>query len=175
MAVQGMHLIEHLVQWAQYHILNWSMRDATGLLSPANSEVVHFVWNLGVVAAVLYLVWGGVRNPWAWLLLGWAILHTVEHTYMFVRYLTVLDELRSLGLGKVAAQGLPGLLGRDGLLATSTLTQNTFLCRLPGVTTAVRLDVHFWWNMGETLLLLVAAHVHLANPVHRGVQPTARA
>ena len=61
----------------------------------------------------------------------------------------------------VAAQGLPGILGRDGWLATSELTQGTFICRLSGVTTAVRLDVHFWWNIGETMLLLLAGNMYL--------------
>jgi hypothetical protein len=62
-----------------------------------------------------------------------------------------------MGVTSITAQGLPGVLGRDGWLARSQATQGTFLCRLPGVTTANRLDVHFWWNMGEIGLLLIAA------------------
>ena len=53
------------------------------------------------------------------------------------------------------------MLGRDGWLARSGVTQGTFLCRLPGLTTATRLDVHFWWNVGELTLLLLAAHAFL--------------
>jgi len=72
-------------------------------------------------------------------------------------------ELRLRGTGAAAggrrptAQGLPGIIGRDGWLARSPLTQGTFLCTLPGITTAMRLDVHFWWNIIETTLLLGAA------------------
>ena len=158
LAAQGFHGIEHVAQWTQYHILNWSARASTGLLSPANAEWVHFVWNWIVLLTVLCLLRGGRRNIWACLLLAWALAHTLEHTYMFVRYLTVLADLRQIGVTNVTAQGLPGVLGRDGWLARSAATQDTFLCRLPGVTTAIRLDVHFWWNMGEVALLLLAAH-----------------
>src|SRR5262249_28206946 len=38
LAMQGFHTVEHIVQWFQYHILNWTPREATGLLSAANSE-----------------------------------------------------------------------------------------------------------------------------------------
>ena len=61
-----------------------------------------------------------MRNPWAWLLLAWTTAHTFEHSYMMVRYLIVLQDMRALGVTNVAAQGLPGILGRDGWLATST-------------------------------------------------------
>jgi hypothetical protein len=110
-----------------------------------------------VVFATIYLVRGGMRNLWAWLLLIWATAHALEHAYMFVRYLDLLRELQQMGFPQLSAQGLPGVLGRDGWLARSELTQGTFLCRLPGVTTAIRLDVHFWWNIGEIALLLLAA------------------
>jgi hypothetical protein len=94
-------------------------------------------------------------------LLVWTIAHASEHTYMMVRYLQLKHELGVLGVPEVSAQGLPGILGRDGWLARSPVTQDTFLCRLPGLTTTTRLDVHFWWNTGETLLLLIAAHLFL--------------
>jgi hypothetical protein len=73
----------------------------------------------------------------------------------------VLNELGQLGVTGITAQGLPGILGRDGWLARSELTRGTFLCNLPGLTTASRLDVHFWWNVGETALLLLAGHSYL--------------
>jgi hypothetical protein len=62
---------------------------------------------------------------------------------------------------EVSAQGLPGFFGRDGWIATSDVTRNSFVCRLPGFTTAVRLDVHFWWNVGETVLLILATETTL--------------
>lgn len=171
---QGFHGVEHLLQWAQYHILYWSMRSSNGLLSPANAEWVHFVWNWIVLVCIVALIGGGMRGPWAWALLAWSLAHTLEHTYMFVRYLAVLDELSRAGVTSVTAQGLPGILGRDGWLARSPATQGTFLCRLPGIATAPRLDVHFWWNVGETLLLLLAGNAFMRDRVYRTIQPRAK-
>jgi hypothetical protein len=158
---QGFHTLEHLAQWVQYHVLRWPSFVSGGLISTLNAEWVHFVWNWVVLLTVIYLVRGGMRNPWAWLLLAWTTAHTFEHSYMMARYLMVLQDMRAMGVTNVAAQGLPGILGRDGWLATSELTQGTFICRLTGVTTAVRLDVHFWWNIGETTLLLLAGNRYL--------------
>ncbi len=162
LVMQGVHTIEHLVQWVQYYVLFWTARQSNGLLSAANAEWVHFVWNWAVLFVVLWLVIKGrMRNLWAYGLVLVAGLHAIEHSYTFVRYLQVLEELRQLGVTNVTAQGLPGIVGRDGWLARSAFTQGTFLCTLPGLTTAIRLDVHFWWNAIEMVLLLLAAHVFL--------------
>jgi hypothetical protein len=161
LAAQGFHTIEHVSQMIEYHLLKWPPFASSGLVSAANAEWIHFVWNWAVVAAIVYLVRGGMRDVWAWLLLVWAAAHALEHAYLFARYLEMRAELARLGFPSLTAQGLPGVLGRDGWLARSAATQGTFLCRLPGVTTASRIDVHFWWNAGEILLLLPAAHVFL--------------
>jgi hypothetical protein len=161
LVAQGFHTIEHIVQWIQNHVLLWSLRASTGVISPANAEWVHFVWNWGVLLIVAWLVWRGMRNPFAWLLLAWATAHTLEHTYLMAQHLVVLDDLRGFGITKITAQGLPGVLGIDGWLALSDLTQGTFLCRIPFLTTATRLDIHFWWNIGEVILLTLAANAWL--------------
>jgi hypothetical protein len=168
LAAQGFHSIEHLAQWVQYHLLGWPPFASSGLISAANAEWVHFVWNWGVVVITLYLVRGGMRNAWAWLLLAWALAHTLEHTYMMARYLMIKQELAALGFGGLSAQGLPGILGRDGWLARQAASSGLFFCRLPGLTTAPRLDIHFWWNIGEIALLLPAAHVFLRRSVVSG-------
>jgi hypothetical protein len=161
LAAQGFHSVEHAVQEIQYHILHWPPFASSGLISAANAEWVHFVWNWAVVLTIAYLVRGGMRNAWAWLLLAWSLAHAIEHAYMMFRYLEVVQQLRQFGFADVSAQGLPGILGRGGWLARSDVTQGTFLCRLPGLTTAPRIDVHFWWNAGEIALLLLAAHTFL--------------
>jgi len=161
LVAQGTHTIEHITQWVQYYILYLPARRSTGLLSAANAEWVHFVWNWAVLIVVIGLMRGGLRNFWATLLLAVTTAHTLEHTYLFVRHLIVLSELHQMNIYNVTAQGLPGIIGRDGWLARSPITQGTFICTLPGLTTAVRLDVHFWWNAGEIVLLLAAAHVFL--------------
>ena len=160
-AAQSFHGFEHLVQWVQYHILRWPFFKASGIISAANAEWVHFGWNWTVLIIMSLLVKGGLRNTFAWLMLAWTIAHTAEHTYLMMRYLQALSALSDLGVTNVSAQGLPGFFGRDGWLATSDTTRSSFVCRLPGFTTAVRLDVHFWWNVGETALLLLATAAEL--------------
>lgn len=161
LTVQGVHTIEHLVQWGQYHLLYQTMRESNGLLSPANAEWVHFVWNWFVLAVVVVLMVGGMRNGWMWLLLVVAGFHAVEHSYTFIRYQLIFGELRALGVVDVTPQGLAGIVGRDGWLARSDLTRNTILCTIPGLTTAVRLDIHFWWNAAEIVLLMLGGHFYL--------------
>lgn len=170
LAMQGFHSIEHVAQWFQYHVLHWPPWWSNGLISAANAEWIHFIWNWIVVAVTIVLLRRGVRNGWAWLLLIWAVAHALEHTYMLVRYLQLVQELQHQGTPFVSAQGLPGILGRDGWLARSALTQGTFVCRLPGLTTAPRLDIHFWWNTGEIMLLLMAAHTFLRTHLHSSPQ-----
>jgi hypothetical protein len=161
LVTQGVHTIEHITQWVEYYILHLPARQSTGLLSAANAEWVHFVWNWTVMIVVIALMRGGMRNVWTTLLLVVTTAHTLEHTYMFIRYLLVLSKLHQMNVYNVTAQGLPGIIGRDGWLARSAFTQGTFLCTLPGLTTAMRLDVHFWWNVIEMSLLLVAGSLFL--------------
>jgi hypothetical protein len=39
------------------------------LISAANSEWGHFLWNWGVLLVMLRLYWLGLRNPWAYVML----------------------------------------------------------------------------------------------------------
>lgn len=158
---QGTHTIEHITQWVQYYVLYLPARQSNGLLSAANAEWVHFVWNWLVLIVVLLLMRGGLQNGWMNAMLVISTAHAVEHSYLFIRHLIVLDELRALDICTVTAQGLPGIVGRDGWLARSDWTQSTFLSIFPGLTTAMRLDVHFWWNLLEMILLLGAGHIFL--------------
>lgn len=167
---QSGHGVEHIAQWIQYHLLGYTLRVSTGLISAADSELVHFVWNWGVLLVMLRLFWLGMRNPWAWLMLAWSIAHTSEHTYLYIRHLMVLDVLQGFGEPKLTAQGLPGIFGRDGWLARSPLTAGTWVCTIPGLTTATRLDVHFWWNVGETVLMFIAAHTHISHQRQRSAR-----
>jgi hypothetical protein len=149
LVAQGLHTVEHLAQFAQYHLLGWPLKAASGLISPLNAEVVHFVWNWAVVLTVYRLLWAGLHRSWMWLLFAWATAHTAEHTYMFLHY------VQSGGV-----QGLPGILGAGGWLAQHAEASPplSFVCMLaPGLVSAPRLDVHFWWNIGEIVLLVLAA------------------
>lgn len=163
--VQGLHSIEHGVQYAQRHLLHLPLRQSNGLLSPANSEWVHFVWNWLVLIAVVALFARGMRGFWAVTLLVWATAHTFEHTYMWWRFLEVGAELRELGQGQVTAQGLPGIVGRGGWLDLNGGPRLELICGMPFLTTTDRLEAHFVWNAGEILLLLPAVHVFLRRRV----------
>ncbi len=162
LTAQGLHSVEHIAQWAEYHVFNFTLRQSNGLLSPANAEWVHFVWNWVVLFAIIAIIASGMRNIWAWILLFVAVTHTIEHSYSFIRYLQILSELGSMGVTNISAQGLPGILGRDGWLARSPLTQGTIWCGIPGLTTAERLDLHFWWNVIEMTFTVLASHVYLS-------------
>lgn len=167
LAMQSFHTLEHTAQMIQYHLLNWAPFASSGLISAANAEWVHFAWNWVIVAAFVYLMRHGMRGFWAWALLVWAIAHSLEHTYMLVRYYQAVQELKALGIADLGlAQGLPGVLGRDGWLAYSGICG-----RIPGLTTASRVDVHFWWNVGEIVLLLVAAHPFLKERIGHHSSP----
>jgi len=165
LAAQGFHSLEHVVQLIQFHVLQWQASASTGLISAANAEWIHFVWNWSVVVVVVALIRRGMRSVWAALLLAWSVAHGLEHAYLLLQYLQVQQELGRLGFASLPAQGLPGVLGHDGWLSRSTSTQGTFLCTLPGLTTAPRLDIHFWWNAGEMALLLMAV-ARSAKPKH---------
>jgi len=162
LALQGFHTVEHIAQFVEYHVFGWQAKVSSGLISAANVEWIHFAWNWSVLLIVGYLMTvGRMRNLWAWALLLWATAHTLEHTYLFIRYLSTVRLLAAQGVSTSFAQGLPGILGRDGWLAATGVEQPglALVCRLaPPLITAIRLDVHFWWNVGETVLLFAAAH-----------------
>lgn len=157
LAMQGFHTIEHTAQMVQYHLLKWPPYLSAGLISAANAEWVHFSWNWIVVACFVYLMRSGMRSVWAWGMLIWSVAHSLEHTYLLIRFYQALAELRALGINEPSlVQGLPGVLGRDGWLAFSGICG-----RVPGLTTASRIDIHFWWNAGEITLLALAANPFL--------------
>jgi hypothetical protein len=153
LVLQGFHMLEHTAQLVQYYALDLPPARAQGLLAALNVEWVHFIWNWLVWGCLAYLMARGWRTPLVWALIAWATLHALEHTYLLVRYLQVVAELRALGLPLFdSAEGLPGILGRNGWLAYSS-----FCGPVPGLSTAPRVAIHFGWNAGETLLLFLAA------------------
>ncbi len=155
--LQSFHMLEHAAQVVQYYLLDWTSARSLGLIVAANAEWIHFTWNWLVWGCCLFLFMRGMRGVWGWTLMVWATAHSLEHTYLLIRYIQVVVELRALGLPLFdSAQGLPGILGKNGWLAYSSLCG-----RIAGLTTASRVAVHFWWNVGEFALLLLAANARL--------------
>ena len=154
LALQGFHTLEHIIQLSQFYIFDRPGIQAQGLISSLNVEWVHFFWNWMAWGLVVYLFTHGMKGVWSYPLMVWITLHTLEHTYMLLHYLHVANEVGALGLPQFSAeQVLPGILGRDGWLAN-----NLLICRgIPGLTTLPRVAIHFYWNVGEMTLLLLAA------------------
>lgn len=162
-ALQGFHTIEHIAQYVQFHYLGWPGKVAGGLLAAANVETIHFLWNWAVCLSVLGILTAGVRNPWGYLMFAWSLTHSLEHTYLFVKYLDAVLVLwaQDVQVSSVFAQGLPGILGSHGWLEMTgwQYAPTAFLCQLaPPLVTAPRISVHFWWNIGEVAFLVPYAH-----------------
>jgi hypothetical protein len=143
--VQALHLGEHVVQMIQLHVLGWPPALARGVVSQLDIEKVHFVWNVGVVVALGWLVIRGARSPWLMATLVWAALHTGEHGFLLSRALLS------------GVEGAPGILGAGGWLARQGWD-------VPGLTTWSRASVHLAWNAVEVGLLALASAV-IANVV----------
>ena len=124
------HFLEHVVQMVQLHVLHLPGHEAHGVFGAFDSEWVHFTWNNTVTLVVFLLVTRFSGNRWLWLtalIAGW---HGLEHSYIMWVYLTT-------GL-----RGSPGLLGAGGVIGGG----------LPVPT----VDLHFYYNLIETLPLLIA-------------------
>jgi hypothetical protein len=168
--LQGFHTIEHVVQLIQFYVLNRPPVQSQGLISSLNVEWVHFIWNWTVWGMVVFLMRNGMKSIFTIPFFVWMTMHSLEHTYMLLNYLHVSAELGQLNLPQFgSAQVLPGVLGRDGWLAN-----NLAFCRnIPGLSTLPRVAVHFYWNVGEMILLLLAAREALPKMVSKvQVEPT---
>ena len=129
---QTVHLFEHVAQMVQIHILALSGTSAQGIVGQLNIEWVHFIWNAWVFLAVVMLL---PRFPRNWWLIGVALLagwHLFEHSVIMATYL------------RTGVVGSPGLLSAGGLIGGLPLA---------------RPDLHFLYNLAETIPLLVGWRV----------------
>ena len=101
---QAAHMIEHLAQMVELHILGWLGPKASGIIGFLNIEWVHLIWNSWVLLAVFMLLFAYQRNVWLWIMFFFAIYHEIEHIYMVSIYI------------RTGIAGNPGLLARGGLL-----------------------------------------------------------
>lgn len=122
------HFIEHLVQMYQIHLLGLKGVAARGIFGQLDVEWVHFLFNTYLLIAFLLLVLKFRKNPWLWVTVVVALIHEFEHLYIMRNYFIT---------GK---QGLPGLLGRGGVIDIPLL----------------RADVHFLYNLVESVPMMLA-------------------
>jgi hypothetical protein len=127
---QTAHLVEHIAQMVQIHLLHLSGASAQGILGQLNIEWVHFTWNALVLVAILVLLPHFRTNPWLIAVTPLAAWHFVEHAVLIATYL------------QTGASGTPGLLSSGGLVF--------------GGLPIPRADLHFLYNLAETLPLLLA-------------------
>lgn len=128
--VQTAHLLEHVAQMVQIHLLGLTGADARGIVGQLDIEWVHFAWNAGVVVALGVLLVHYKAN--AWLLVATAIAswHLIEHDVIMQTFLAT------------------GIAGAPGLLASGGLIRGGLPLSRP--------DLHFLYNLVETAPILFA-------------------
>ena len=127
---QTAHLLEHVAQMIQIHVLHLSGANAQGIVGKLNIEWVHFIWNVLVLVTLLVLLPRFRTNPWLIAVTPLAAWHFVEHSVMIATYI------------QTGVSGTPGLLSSGGLLF--------------GGLPIARPDLHFLYNLVETAPLLAA-------------------
>ncbi len=127
---QGAHFLEHVAQMVQIHLLGLSGLQARGIFGMLDIEWVHFIWNSWVLLCAVLLVFLFRKNPWLWVLLVIAVWHEIEHVSIMSVFLST---------GHV---GTPGLLARGGAIG--------------GGLPLSRPDLHFYYNLLEELVLIMA-------------------
>jgi hypothetical protein len=132
---QTLHFFEHVAQMIQIHVLGLSGPSARGIVGQLDIEWVHFIWNLWVLIALLVLTRRFHTNGWLLLAVLLAAWHLTEHVVIMATYL------------RTGAVGTPGLLAAGGLVG--------------GGLPLARPDLHFLYNLAETVPLLVGWRVEL--------------
>ncbi len=127
---QGAHVLEHVAQMVQIHLLGLSGLQARGILGMLDIEWVHFIWNAWVLLCAVLLVFLFRKNPWLWVLLVIAVWHEIEHVSIMSVFL------------RTGHVGAPGLLARGGAIG--------------GGLPLSRPDLHFYYNLLEELVLIIA-------------------
>jgi hypothetical protein len=127
---QGGHFLEHVAQIYQIHVLGLKGPAAPGIFGALDIEWVHFLWNSWVLLVVAVLVTRFPKNPWLWALVPMTIWHEIEHSWIMVAFI------------RSGIAGTPGLLASGGVIG--------------GGLPLVRPDLHFLYNLAETVPLVLA-------------------
>jgi hypothetical protein len=127
---QTAHLLEHVAQIVQIHVLSLSGPDTRGIVGQLDIEWVHFIWNAGVVVALVALLVHDRSNRWLVFAAAFASWHLVEHDFIMRTFL------------ETGIPGSPGLLASGGLIS--------------GGLPLSRPDLHFLYNLVETVAIVIA-------------------
>ena len=132
---QSAHLLEHVAQMIQIHVMHLTGAGAQGIVGQLNLEWVHFTWNVIVLISLLALLPRFPTNPWLIAVTPLAGWHFVEHAVMIATYI------------QTGVPGTPGLLSSGGLAF--------------GGLPLARPDLHFLYNLLETIPLVIAWSVEV--------------
>ncbi len=133
------HFFEHVAQMIQIHTLNLTGLGARGVFGALDIEWVHWLWNGWVLLAAVVLLWRFRDNPWLWFMALFAAWHGLEHTYIMWVYL------------RTGVIGSPGWLSLGGAVGGGLPVQ--------------RPDLHFFYNLTETVPLVIAFVWQLRQPL----------
>lgn len=136
--LQLAHFAEHVSQVIELHWLNWAPPLARGIIGELDIEPVHFWWNTAILFGATFLLFRYRRNKWLWASWLFSIWHEVEHVYLyFIWYLPK------------GISGHPGIFGAGGVIDAANIS-------LPILTELGRADLHFWYNLFEIGLFVIA-------------------
>jgi len=127
-ALQNVHMCEHVAQMVQIHILGRPFSASHGIFGAVlDTETLHFAFDsLWIPGCMIYLLmlYDG-RDKWLWILFPLAVWHCCEHIVIMDYYL------------RTGIVGSPGILASGGLIG-SPLS---------------RPDLHFIYNAIETWIM----------------------
>lgn len=127
-ALQSVHMGEHVAQMVQLHILGRAFANSHGIFGAAlDVEVLHFLFDsVWIPFWTLYLIYKR-RDLWMIIMLPLALLHCAEH-------IVIMDYYIRTGI-----TGSPGIMASGGLIG-SPLS---------------RPDLHFLYNLAEESAMIL--------------------
>ena len=147
LVAQSVHFTEHIAQMVQIHLLGLSGAQAHGIIGVLDFEWMHFGFDACWVPICVYTLFFLYRrsNPWLWILLPIVTWHAIEHVVIISYYL------------RTGIVGSPGLLASGGALW--------------GGLPISRPDLHFFYNLAEETLIVLAYLHQIKQLPARDIQP----
>jgi hypothetical protein len=128
-ALQSIHMSEHVAQMVQIHLLGRPFANSHGLFGAwLDVEWMHFAFDtlwIPFCTIWLLMLYGG-HDKWLWILFPLALWHAAEHVVIIDYYI------------RTGIVGSPGILASGGLIG-SPLS---------------RPDLHFLYNLFETAIMI---------------------
>ncbi len=124
--------------------------SAHGVFGELDRELIHFLWDGAILIACTVLFFRFRNNPWTkWALLA-AVIHQIEHIFLFSSSLVSSSGYPGEGtyLGLRALQWDAGILAHNGVLGTAIPFFNSI--------TPNRINIHFFYNTMVMIPMILA-------------------